>query len=144
MTRRRPQDVTNVLAVPRPCSKCKTPTIFATKRGRAVHPCCEPEDYQTPLDPAAVRRTMADLVTALRPVRITDNPPVVHRKHYGQDNPYVAPPAPFPCAACGETDDIVRWLPHDVWRCFKHTPMTFPVQPWEGRGWPTYNGGDRP
>jgi hypothetical protein len=30
-----------VLPAPRPCSRCRQPTVFGTARGRPVHPGCE-------------------------------------------------------------------------------------------------------
>lgn len=33
--------VPTMLAKPKPCTKCKAPTTYATPRGRAVHPTCE-------------------------------------------------------------------------------------------------------
>lgn len=35
------QEPIQILAEPKPCSRCKTPAVTATARGRAHHPQCE-------------------------------------------------------------------------------------------------------
>lgn len=125
-------DPCKVLDQPRPCSVCKQPTIFTTQRGRAVHPTCEPaRDHPTP---ELVRRQFAEVAAIVHPRGIWPEPPAP--PYVPGPTPTVLPPSPYPCAACGTTQDVSRWLPADVWRCWIHTPFELPVQSWEIRGFP--------
>jgi hypothetical protein len=126
------------LASQRPCSKCGLPSQWASRRARTkgLHPGCAGP-------PAAVtgqqlRRTIA-LVQSILPVADFGRegqgrfayPPT---DHYRADRPFVAPPAPYPCAVCGAAE-VIHWLPpHDVWRCWEHGPLSHPVRSWEMRG----------
>lgn len=123
-----------ILPTPKPCSKCKLPCIWGTPRGRAIHPTCEGRENW--LAPPVYRRTVV-MVAVVLPGRIGPEPPPVHQETYGRSRPFVPAAAPYPCAACGEAAEVIRWMPQDVWRCPKHNPLNFPVQPWEGRGFPT-------
>jgi hypothetical protein len=124
-----------LLPIPKRC-KCGLESIWGTKRGRALHPMCE--HHERPATAQQLRQAIA-LVHSILPIADVGTegvgafayPPT---DHYRTDRPFVPPPAPFPCAACGTSDYVMRWLPADVWRCPEHTPMSFPVQSWEMRG----------
>ncbi len=134
MTRRgaKVPDELKIADGPKPCSRCKLPTIFRTQRGRAVHPTCEP--VRGSLSDQDVRRAVGEAAVLLKPLSMAEEPPAPPHKPGPQ--PTVLQPAPYPCAGCGTTVDVIRWLPADVWRCAEHTPLRLPAQPWEMRGYP--------
>lgn len=132
-----PEEI-KTIDTPRPCSKCKRLTLFTTKRGRPIHPTCEPDrDW---LAEPAYRRAVAELLQTFDVAEVFSRDTLNDRKPSGYDaqGRYIVPPAPYPCAACGTTTDVIRWLPQDVWRCASHGPLNLPVQRWEYRGFPAY------
>ncbi len=130
-------DEIKVIETARPCSKCKRPTLFTTKRGRPIHPTCEPDrDW---LAEPAYRRAVAELLQTFDVAEVFSRDTLNDPKPpaYDQDGRFIVPPAPYPCAACGATEGVIRWQPQDVWRCAEHNPLKLRIQPWEHRGLPT-------
>jgi hypothetical protein len=109
-----------VLAAPRPCTRCKEPTIFATPRGRAAHPFCEGWLDVMPFEAevlAVIAILSAGDVAETWIARATDAPPRRDRDPYAEE----------PCSVCGSHHLILKAShvhpqhgPYRDWRCPRH------------------------